>query len=433
VIKKLTALKNHQGFMKYFHNTSWLFAEQLLRMIAGVFVGIWVARYLGPEQFGIFSYALAFAALFSGIAKLGLDSIVVRDLVNEPDKKDSYLGTVFWLKFIGAFITLSIVAFAALLTNNDHTTNLYIFIIVSGTIFQPFEVIDFYFQSKVLSKYVSLCKITQLLLSSALKLYVILTADDLFWFVVITLIDQATLAIALCIAYNYQKLNSFYYTFNISLAKKLLKNSWPLILSGIILMIQARIDQVMLKEFIGNTELGYYSSAMRLIEVFSFIPMILTNSLFPAIVNAKKISIVLYKNRLYNLYRLMMILFLLVAIPIYFFGNQIIIFLYKEAYAPAGPLFSLMVMRLFFTNYGVVRGAYLMTENLMHYSMITMVIGAIINIILNYLWIPDYHSTGAIWAAIASFFMTTFLIDIFYHKTKENVQLQIKSILLFKN
>ena len=419
--------------MKYFYNTSWMFTEQMLRMVAGVIVGIWVARYLGPEQFGIFSYALAFAAIFSGIAKLGLDSIVVRDLVNEPDKRDIYLGTAFWLKLIGAFITLGIVAFSTRFTSNDSTTNLYIFIIASGTIFQSFEVIDFYFQSKVLSKYVSLCKITQLILSSALKLYFILTEADLFWFVIITLIDQIILAVALCFAYKYQLLGSFYHKFNLTVAKTLLKYSWPLILSGIILMVQSRIDQVMLKDVIGNTELGYYSSAMRLIEVFSFIPMILTNSFFPAIVNAKKISINLYKSRLFNFYRLMMLLFLFISIPVFFFGEQIIIFLYKNAYAPAGQLFSLMAIRLFFTNYGIVRGAYLMTENLMMYSMITMAIGAVVNILLNYLWIPDYHSIGAIWASLVSFFITTFLIDIFYHKTKENVKLQIKSMLLFIN
>ena len=107
--------------------------------------------------------------------------------------------------------------------------------------------------------------------------------------------------------------------------------------------------------------------------------------------------------------------------------------MYKNAYAPAGQLFSLMAIRLFFTNYGIVRGAYLMTENLMMYSMITMAIGAVVNILLNYLWIPDYHSIGAIWASLVSFFITTFLIDIFYHKTKENVKLQIKSMLLFIN
>lgn len=416
--------------MRYFVNTSWMFGEQMLRMASGLLVGIWVARYLGPEQFGLFSYALAFVSIFSGLAKVGLDGIVVRDLVSHPQKRDVYLGTAFWLKLVGAFFMLIIVALATLFTSNDHTTNLYVFIIASGIIFQSFEVVDFYFQSHVLYKFVSICKISQLVISSLLKVYFVLTGVDLIWFVLVTLIDQALLALTLFIAYRYQKLGSFYQFFDWGVATHLLKTSWPLVLSSFVLMIQARADQVMLKEMVGSTEVGYYSSAMRLIEVFSFIPVILTTSLFPAIVNAKKVSVDLYKVRLFSLYRLMMIQFLLIAIPIYFFGEQVVIFLYKDAYAPAGELFSLMALRLFFTNYGIVRGAYLTTENLMKYSMISMVIGAVVNLTLNYFWIPSYHSIGAIWSSIVSFFTLTFLMDFLYYRTRSNCNIMFKSMLM---
>ena len=432
MIQKLLDLKNHAGFMRYFKNTSWMFVEQMLRMIAGLFVGIWVARYLGPEQFGIFSYAIAFTSIFSVIAKLGLDGIVVRDLINEPDKRDIYLGTAFWLKLVGALISLGIVALATLFTSNDDTTNLYIFVIASGIIFQSFEVVDFYFQSQVLSKFVSLCKMTQLFFSSLIKLYLIYTTADLYWFVLVCLIDQMILALSLYIAYRCQKLGGFYKNFEWTIANKLLKNSWPMLVASVVLMIQARIDQVMLRQMIGNTELGYYSSALKLIEVFGFIPIILTSSLFPAIVNAKKLAIEIYKERLFNLYRLMMILFLFVAIPIFLFGNQIVVFIYKDAYAPAGQLLPLMALRLFFTNYGVVRGAYLTAENLMNFSMVTMVVGMITNLGLNYFWIPSYIAFGAIWASIVSFFVTTFLIDFLYYKTRMNFNVMLKSMLLIK-
>jgi O-antigen/teichoic acid export membrane protein len=86
--------------MRYFANTSWLFGEKILRMIVGLFVGIWVARYLGPEQFGLLSYAQSFVGLFTAIATLGLDGIVVRELVKDPSRRDELIGTAFWLKFI---------------------------------------------------------------------------------------------------------------------------------------------------------------------------------------------------------------------------------------------------------------------------------------------------------------------------------------------
>lgn len=141
--------------MRYFANTSWLFAEKVLRMIVGLFVGIWVARYLGPEQFGLFSYAQSFVALFAAIATLGLDGIVVRELVKDENRRDELIGTSFWLKLMGAIAVLLLLAIAINFTSNDHYTNVLVFIIASATIFQAFNVVDFYFQAQVLSK---ICK-----------------------------------------------------------------------------------------------------------------------------------------------------------------------------------------------------------------------------------------------------------------------------------
>ena len=88
-MQRLKALKSYQGFMKYFKNTSWLFGEKILRMIVGLFVGIWVARYLGPEQFGLFSYAQGFVGLFTAISTLELDGIVVRELIKDEKRSCS--------------------------------------------------------------------------------------------------------------------------------------------------------------------------------------------------------------------------------------------------------------------------------------------------------------------------------------------------------
>ena len=150
---KLKTLRQHQGFMRYFKNTSWLMGEKVLRMFVGLFVGIWVARYLGPEQFGLFSYAQSFVGLFVAFATLGLDGIIVRELVKDPNKRDALLGTAFRLKLIGALLVLIALAFAVKLSHQDTITTLLIFIVASATVFQSFNIIDFYFQANVLSKY----------------------------------------------------------------------------------------------------------------------------------------------------------------------------------------------------------------------------------------------------------------------------------------
>ncbi len=422
-----------ESFKKYFKNTSWLLGEKILRLVVGLFVGVWVARYLGPDRFGLLSYALAFVGLFAAIATLGLDGIVVRELVKDENKRDKLIGTAFWLKLVGGFVVLLVLAVAVNFTSNDAYTNLLVFIIASATVFQSFNVIDFYFQAKVLSKYVVFANIISLAISSIVKIVLIIIEAPLIAFAWVVLFDSFVLACGL--VYFYFKNNSIYSIKNLKLNKStvfdLLRDSWPLILSGTVLMIQTRIDQVMLKEMVGSTEVGYYSVAMKLIEIFAFVPMILNNSLFPSIQNAKDHSAELYQNRLLNFYRLNFLLFLVTAIPIFIFAEQIVIFLFGIEYQAAGVLLSLMAIRLFFTNMGIARSAYLLTENLMRFSLITMVLGTIINILLNYLWIEEYGGKGAIVATIFSFFVTIFLIDIFYSKTRENVFLQLRSIFTF--
>ena len=154
MIAKLKQLQNHEGFMKYFKNTGWLFVEKILRLIVGLFVGVWVARHLGPEKYGLFSYSASFAGLFTIIATLGLDGLVVRQLVKDESRRDELIGTAFWLKLMGFLGVLEILAIAVNFTSNDTYTNTLVFIIASASIFQSIYVLDLYFQSKVITKYV---------------------------------------------------------------------------------------------------------------------------------------------------------------------------------------------------------------------------------------------------------------------------------------
>jgi len=431
MIQKLKSLKNNQGFMKYFKNTSWLFGEKILRMVVGLFVGIWVARYLGPEQFGLFSYSQSFVGLFTVIATLGLNGIVVRELIKDETKRDALIGTAFWLKFFGAFAVLLILAIAVNFTSNDTYTNTLVFIIASATIFQSFNVIDFYFQSKVMSKYVVYSNFISLFISSLIKIILILNEAPLIAFAWVILFDSFILTMGFIYFYIKNNLSLKRWKFDKKVAVSLLNDSWPLILSGAVLMIQARIDQVMIKEMIGSIEVGYYSVAMRLIESVAFVTMILKSSLYPSIQNAKNHSVKLYQDRLLNFYRLNFLLFLVIAIPIFVFAEQIIILLFGMEYQSAGVLLSLMSIRLLFANMGVARGVFILSENLIKFSMVTMICGTVVNILLNYLWILDYGAKGAIVASIVSFFVTIFLIDIFYTKTRNNVILQFKSMFTF--
>ena len=299
MIKKLQSLKSNQGFMRYFKNTSWLFAEKILRMFVGLFVGIWVARYLGPEQFGLFSYAQSFVGLFTAIATLGLDGIVIRELVKDESRRDELIGTAFWLKLIGAFGVLLVLAVAVNFTSNDSYTNTLVFIIASATVFQAFNVVDMYFQAKVMGKYITYANLLSLLASSLVKIALIMSEASLEAFALTIVFDSVVLAMGYIYFYfKNSKFNIQNLKFNKSTAVALLKDSWPLILSGVVISIYMKIDQVMIQEMMGSEAVGQYAAAVRISEAWYFIPMVVASSLFPAIINAKKHSEEQYYARL---------------------------------------------------------------------------------------------------------------------------------------
>lgn len=427
---KIIALKTHQGFRRYAVNTTWLMAEQILRIIAGILVGIWVARYLGPEQFGIFSYVLAFTTIFGGIAKLGLDGILVRELIHQPKLQNTYMGTAFWLKVIGAVMVTVFMACIVPFTSNDATTNLYIFIIAGGLFFQGFEVVEFYFQSQVLAKLISICKVIQLIFSSIIKVCLVLIQADLFWFVCVTSLDMFSLAFSYFIAYRIKGNASFFKCFDVEIAKKLLKDSWMLVFSSLVVMIYMRIDQIMIKEMLGDYEVGIYSAAVKLSEAFYFIPVLLTASVFPAIINARKESAALYQKRMQRLYTFLIWLAIIVALPITLLSEWLIMLLFGEAYLPAGQVLMIHIWAAVFVFMGVAFSKYLLAENLQKIAFQRTLLGAIANVCLNFILIPKYGLQGAAIATLLAQFMANYMYDFFDKRLHNQLRFKTQAIFL---
>lgn len=412
------------------NNFSWLLIEKIFSMGVNLFVGVWVARYLGVEQFGLYNYALSFVMLFAPLTELGLKGIVIRDLVREPDCQNEILGTAFVLKLIGGILTLFLtVAITIYMRPGDRQSQILIGIVALGTIFRAFETIDFWFQSQIKSKYTVVSRTTAFFTVSAVKVSLIKMQASLTAFALVSVLQTAIAAVGLIT--SYCKSSGLLRSWFISLrrAKTLLTESWPLLFSGIAIMIQARIDQIMLGQMIGDSEVGQYSVAMKLIEAFAFIPVIICQSVAPKITQAKLKSQSVYFSRLENLYRIMFIMFLMVSIPIFFGANYLVLLLFGREYQSAGSLLTLFGIRLFFANFGVAKSLFITNESLFKYSLISAITGSIVNVVLNYVLIPKYASVGALWATIASFAITIFIIDLFYSRMRINLKLMIGAIL----
>ena len=433
MIEKIKFLFAHKNFMKYFKNTSWLFGEKILRMIVALFVGVWVARYLGPEKFGLLSYAQSFVALFAVVASLGLDSLVVRELVKDESRAETLLGTSFFLKIFGAFSMLIFLAIALQFTSNDFYTKALIFIIASASIFQSFNVVEFYFQSKVMGKYIVYANVISLLFSSVVKITLIISNSSLEAFVFVYVFDSIVLALGYL--YYFFKHSDFKIQkliFSKSTAIFLLKDSWPLILSGIVISIYMKIDQVMIKQLLGDEAVGQYSAAVRISEAWYFIPVVIVSSLFPAIINAKKHSEELYYKRIQRLYNLMVWIAIAVAVPVTFLSDVIINLLYGGQYNQAGGVLLIHIWSGIFVFLGVSSGKWLLTENLTKISMLNTAIGAIINVVLNLILIKKIGIIGAAWASLASYSFSAYFLLFFWKKTQKNFFLITKSLTSFK-
>ena len=429
MIDKIISLKNHQGFMKYFKNTSWLFFEKILRMLVGLFVGIWVTRYLGPERFGLFSYAQSFVGLFAAIATLGLDGIVVREIVKDESKATELIGTAFYLKLMGAVVTLLVLVIAAQFTSNNRYTNLLVFIIASATIFQSFNVVDMYFQSKVLSKYAVFSNIISLFISSIVKITLILINAPLVAFAWAILFDSVVLAMGFIYFFlKYSTCEIKKIKFNKTIATSLLKDSWPLILSGVVISIYMKIDQVMIQEILGNEAVGQYAAATRLSEIWYFIPTILVSSLFPAVVNARKQSEELYYSRLQKLFDLVTWIAITIALPMTFLSDMIVNMLYGEQYNQAAGVLTIHIWASIFVFLGVASGQWFIAENLQLLAFWRTFCGMVTNIFLNLLLITKFGIKGVAIATLVSYMIAGFMFDFASYKLRRIFFMKLNTI-----
>jgi O-antigen/teichoic acid export membrane protein len=397
-------LEGRFKFQKTLSNTGWLFFDKIFRLGVGLFVGAWVARYLGPEQYGLFSYVCAFVALFSAIATLGLDGIVVRNIVRDPSCTAETLGTAFVLKLLGGLSTfLLTVGFIIFLRHGERLVYWLVGITAAGMIFQAFDTIDFWFQSQVQSKYVVYARTTAFSLISVIKIVMILIAAPLIAFAWAGLGEIAIGSIGFILVYQTKGHKIKSWLANFSCAKNLLRDSWPLILSGIMVMIYLRIDQVMLGNMVGDAEVGVYSAAVRLAEAWYFIPMAVVASVFPSIVEAKAVSENLFYNKLQRLYNLMALMGYIVAVPVTFMSGWLVTIIFGPAYAKAGPMLAVLIWAGMFVNLGVARGSFIMTMNWTRLHFMTVSLGCITNVALNYLLIPAYGGMGAVVASCVAY------------------------------
>ncbi|MBP0014258.1 MAG: flippase [Roseofilum sp. SBFL] len=412
-------------------NASWLASEKLLQMCLGLLIGVWVARYLGPQKFGLLSYALAFTSLFAPLATLGLDKVVVRDLVQYPSEKNRILGTAFAIKLVSSILAYLLeIMIISWIRPDDKLTHVLVAVVGLRMCFQVFYTIDLWFQSQVESKYTVWSKNSAYLCANGVKILLISLQAPVIFFAWNSLGEIVLGAIGLLILYQFKGNAIAAWRMSLSWGKRLLKNGLPLMFSGIAVIIYLRIDAIMLGQIFGDESVGIYSVATKISELWYFIPTALVSSASPALIEAKGISISLYEQRWQKLLTMMTGISYAIAIPMVFLAKPMITLMYGPNYAASGSVLAIHIWATVFVSLGIAKSVWIVTEGLTHLALVSTSCGAVINILLNLVLIPRYQEVGAAIATVISYGCADYLVYITYPRFQQIGRLMTKALIL---
>ena len=401
--KKYRWILNHEGFKRYFLNTGWMFGGQLFFLLVSFFIGAWVARYLGPENYGVLNYATAFVGLFTFLSDFGAGAILTRELVKFPEKRDRLMGTVFRMKLAGGTLALILATIATFAVGANPLTRLLVIIFAVSLILQSMNVISLYFQSQVKSKNNVRAMTFATCVSSLLKITAVLTGQGVTAIITIYALDVVWQGIGFIYSYRRAGLNISHWVFDWSLAKEIWRSSWPLMLSAAASYIFLRIDQVMIGTMMGKREVGFYAAAVKLVEIWYFIPGIICSSLFPAIINARNLGTKIYHQRLRNFYILMTVIPLLISAPIVLLSKPLIYWLFGASYLPAVGVLRIYIWSSLGLFLGTAVYQHLMAEDRARIMFVVNIIAMATNVGLNLFFIPTFGLTGAALATLISY------------------------------
>ena len=417
------------GLRKIMGNMGWLMVDRVVRMGMGLFVGVWVARYLGPVQFGSLNFALAFVALFGTVTTLGLEGIVVREVLHNAQDTHEILGTTLALRSGGGLLAVGLsIATLRVIQPHDKQALLLVSILSLTLVFQAFDTIDSFFQSQVQSKITVWAKNSAFLVFAAIRVSLIYAKAPLWSFAAASAGEIALGAVSLVLGYRLSGGRIFSWRTNKARAARLLQQSWPVIFSGMSIAVYMRLDMVMLKMMKGDFAVGLYSAATRISEVWYFIPMAIVSSVSPAIMRVKDDPELFY-GRLRKLFSLMTMTACIIGSIVALASHTIVRILYSTSYSGAAPVLAIHVWASVFVFLGVAQSPFDLSKNLLTLSLYRTIAGGIVNVVMNLYLIPRYSAMGAAIATVVSYACAGIFANAFSARTRPIFYMQIKSFI----
>ena len=414
---------------KVLSNISWILAGRFFYMLLNFIVGVISARYLGPSNYGLIGYAAAYTTFFTSICSLGINSIIVKEFIDNPTKEGEIIGSTLVLKLLSSIISLfTIIGISIVVDKGDRLATFIIFLYSISILFNIFETFKFWFQSKLESKYVEISTTVAYIVMAIYKIVLLVTGKSVKWFAFANSIEFIVVAIFL---YSiYRKKGGPNLTFSINESKQLLKKSYHFIVSGLMIALYNSTDRFMLKQMTSGTEVGYYTTAVTISSLSGVLLSAIITSLTPVIMKAHNKNKEEYKKKNKQLYAIVFYISITISIFITLFSSLIIDLLYGKEYLASITVLETLTWYTAFSYLGVARDPWIVCEKLQNYLKYIYIPCAICNIILNYYMIPVNGAQGAALASLITQISTIFVFPMLIKELRPNVKLMIEAILL---
>ena len=411
---------------KVINNAKWIVICKLAQSVLQLVVGMISARYLGPSNYGLISYAASIVAFAIPVMRLGFNATLVREYIEAPQEQSKITGTAIALNVLSSLVCmLGVIGFSAVSNGNDTTTILVCGLYSLSLIFAAVEMIQYWFQYKLLSKYSSIIMLVSYFGVSAYKIILLAAQKSVYWFAVSHSVEYGLIALCLFVVYYKQGGRM---SFSWSLAKKLLNNSKHYILAALMLVVIQNTDHVMLTLMIGEAENGYYSAAITAAGIFQFVYTAIVDSYRPVILADKKEGSQSYHLNLTRLYSITLYLSLAESMVFTVGGKIIIGILYGDAYAAAVPVLRILVWFFVFSMMGTVRNVWILAEQKQKYLWIINLSGALFNVVMNLILIKPLGARGAALASLMTQAFANFVLGFIWKPLRENNRLILDSL-----
>ena len=392
-------------------NLFWAVLGKVVQLISGLIVGIIIARYLGPERYGLMNYVISYVFLFQTFAIFGLDQIEIREEARGEQPYQKIIGTAFGLKVMFSILFMAIVSLTSWLTDADGYTTLLVAIYSLTIVLNSFGVIRNYFFAIVQNEYVVKSEIARTAVGIIIKLLLLASHANLTWFIVAYAFDGVLLSTGYLVAYRAKVGSVREWTFSSRYARFLLKESFPLLLTSAAVIVYQRIDQVMIGQMIDKEAVGFFAVASRFVEVLLFIPMMLTQTITPLLVKAREESQAVYEQKAQQFMNLSVWLSLLASALTACLAYWLVTLTFGQAYLPAVAVLQVMAFKAAATALSSTAGAMLVTEGLQRLAIFRDGLGCLVCVVFNYLLLPRYGIIAAAFVAIASTVAAGYLAD----------------------